>query len=69
MIYLDNAATTKPLQFFTENCNAFLENKWQNPSAVYKSAVEVRSIVEATRDLAQKSLGNKYITTSKYLHI
>lgn len=60
MIYLDNAATTRPLQFFLDHCNDFLENKWQNPSAIYKSAVDVKNIVEATRELAQKSLGNKY---------
>ncbi len=60
MIYLDNAATTKPLQFFIDDCSNFLENRWLNPSAIYKSAVEVKNMVEETRELAQKSLGNKY---------
>lgn len=60
MIYLDNAATTKPLQFFIDNCNDFLTNKWYNPSAIYKNAVDVKNIVESTRELAQKSMGNKY---------
>lgn len=60
MIYLDNAATTKPLQFFIDNCSDFLQNRWFNPSAIYKSAVETKVIVENTRQLAEKSLGNKY---------
>lgn len=60
MIYLDNAATTKPMQFFIDNCSDFLENKWFNPSAIYKDAVDTKSIVENTRELAQRSLGNKY---------
>lgn len=60
MIYLDNAATTKPLNSFIESSKEFLENSWYNPSAVYKPSVEVKNMINETRALAEKSLNNKY---------
>ncbi len=60
MIYLDNGATTKPLKAFVDSSGDFLNSKWHNPSAIYKSAVEVKNIINSTRELAKKSFKNKY---------
>lgn len=50
LIYLDNAATTKPLPGLGELFARYTENLWFNPSALYGDAVEVRRAVESARD-------------------
>ena len=49
MIYLDNAATTKPLKEVQECVSEYMSDKWYNPSALYKSANQVRSDIEKAR--------------------
>ena len=41
-IYLDNAATTKPLKELNELYAAYAETGWQNPSALYAGATRVQ---------------------------
>lgn len=57
MIYLDNAATTKPKQ---EVCRAIadaLENEWYNPSSLYCPAIDVRKAVDKARKTVALSVG------------
>lgn len=49
MIYLDNSATTKPCPEVRDAVAASLENGWNNPSAVYKPAMEVQKAMDAVR--------------------
>lgn len=49
MIYLDNAATTKPLKEVQECISEYTINQWYNPSALYKNANQVRLDVENAR--------------------
>lgn len=49
MIYLDNAATTKPLKEVQECVSEYMSDKWYNPSALYKNANQVRSDIEKAR--------------------
>lgn len=49
MIYLDNAATTKPLKEVQECVSEYMTDKWYNPSALYKNANVVHSDIENAR--------------------
>ncbi len=49
MIYLDNAATTKPSRGTVEMSNRILERDFYNPSALYYCAVELRKELDASR--------------------
>lgn len=49
MIYLDNAATTKPLKEIQECANEYMNDKWYNPSALYKNANQVQQDIEKAR--------------------
>ena len=40
MIYLDNAATTKPLFSAVKSAEAYLNDQFFNPSAMYKNGIE-----------------------------
>ncbi len=55
VIYLDNAATTKPYLDWAAPHHA--ENAWYNPSAAYKNAEAVFSEIKGVRALLQKRLG------------
>ncbi len=55
VIYLDNAATTKPYLDWAAPHHA--ENAWYNPSAAYKNAEAVFSEIKGVRALLLKSLG------------
>ncbi len=47
-IYLDNAATTQPMEELKELFNHYVDSGWYNPSAAYDVAMELeRQIVEA----------------------
>lgn len=46
MIYLDNAATTKPSQKFINSIQEHLENTFYNPSAPYKQGVDVSKMLD-----------------------
>ena len=49
MIYLDNAATAKPLKEVQECVAEYMTDKWYNPSALYKNANQVRLDIENAR--------------------
>lgn len=52
MIYLDNAATTKPNALALEKAKEFIQDNYFNPSALYRGGVNVlRSIKEAKEDI------------------
>ncbi len=55
LVYLDNAATTKP--YLDRIVPHHTQNAWFNPSAAYKNAESVFSEIKAVRQLVQKSLG------------
>ena len=49
MIYLDNAATTKPLLSAIESADKFLKDNYFNPSAMYKNGIETKKDIESCR--------------------
>ena len=49
MIYLDNAATTKPLVDALNYAKNFLYDDFFNPSALYKDALRIKKEIDATR--------------------
>lgn len=49
MIYLDNAATTKPDSNILETIAPYITDKWQNPSALYFSGNHIRRDIEDVR--------------------
>jgi cysteine desulfurase len=50
MLYLDNAATTRPAPSVIEAMRAALTERWGNPSSSHRFGVETRSLVEEARD-------------------
>jgi cysteine desulfurase len=50
MIYLDNAATTRPHPSVVEAIRAALENDWGNPSSRHAPGLAARRLVDASRD-------------------
>ena len=57
MIYLDNAATTKPRKEVVEEMLPYLEEKYANPSSMYEPAMENQRVLgECRKDIA-KTLG------------
>lgn len=59
MIYLDNAATTKPKQeVVTEIINS-ISNNWYNPSSLYKPAFNAKSALEVARKIIAVSIKAK----------
>lgn len=59
MIYLDNAATTKPSKGVIKKMTEVLENDYGNPSSVYHLASESRRIVDEARNEAADLIGAK----------
>ncbi|MBD5559553.1 MAG: aminotransferase class V-fold PLP-dependent enzyme [Clostridia bacterium] len=57
-IYLDNAATTQPLASIADLYKEYAGSLWQNPSALYREAGEVRRRVEEVRRLLSDSFGS-----------
>ena len=51
MIYLDNAATTKPLASAIERAQVFLTEKYYNPSALYKEGFALQSELKKARSV------------------
>ena len=54
MIYLDNAATTKPASCLNELFSHYCAHIWQNPSALYLPAIRVEQKINAARELLKK---------------
>lgn len=57
MIYLDNAATTRPKKEVVDVINQCLLEDWGNPSSSYTLGVRARDIVEKSRDVVAKFIG------------
>ncbi len=57
MIYLDNAATTKPLPSALKEAEKFNEDSFFNPSALYRGGLENNKAINAAREYLLKSLG------------
>lgn len=56
-IYLDNAATTKPLPVLAEVYKRYSEGLWQNPSALYSPAVAVQNELKAASETLLNAFG------------
>lgn len=50
MIYLDNAATTKPTKEVIADVAWCLENVWGNPSSIHTEGIKARSLLEQSRE-------------------
>lgn len=48
-IYLDNAATTKPINSILEVIKPYIETQWFNPSTLYSKGRDVREKIECVR--------------------
>jgi cysteine desulfurase len=59
MIYLDNAATTKPKKEVIETINKCLIENWGNPSSLYRIGVDAKRIVEESRETVANLIGAK----------
>ena len=57
MIYLDNSATTRPFDSVIDVMNACMRDTWFNPSAAYKSAVDVDRQMRKARQVIARQLG------------
>ena len=59
MIYLDNAATTKPEKEVIDAIMPYLTDDWYNPSSLYSKAKAVRSEVDKARNNIARFIGAK----------
>jgi len=57
MIYLDNAATTKPNKEVIADITWCLENAWGNPSSIHTPGVETKRILEQSREKVARFIG------------
>lgn len=54
-VYLDNAATTKPVDSIVEAVKPYIESEWYNPSAKYSKGSNVKKKIESVRaDIAKE---------------
>lgn len=59
MVYLDNAATTKPKEEVIKVINDSMQNDWCNPSSLYKPAYKVADKIKEARKIIADSIGAK----------
>lgn len=59
MIYLDNAATTKPSRRAMKVAREAMENEWFNPSSLYGDAVKVSQKIKKSRQIIADLIGFK----------
>ena len=59
MIYLDNAATTKPKKEVIEAMMPYLTDYYGNPSAIYQFAGEAKAAIENARESCARLIGGK----------
>ena len=59
MIYLDNAATTKPKKEVIEAMMPYLTDYYGNPSAIYQFAGEAKAAIEKAREPCARLIGAK----------
>ena len=67
MIYLDNAATTKPKQEVVEAMMPYFIEQWYNPSSLYGSASKIKEDIERARKIVSnfiKATGDEIYFTS-----
>ena len=57
MIYLDNSATTRPVDSVVDVMNACMRDTWYNPSAAYKPAVDLDRRMRLCRQVIARQLG------------
>lgn len=57
IIYLDNAATTKPVDSIVEAVKPYIESEWYNPSAKYSKCSNVKEKIESVRTDIAKEIG------------
>ena len=57
MIYLDNAATTQPKQQVLDGMNAYLVNRWHNPSSLYREGKAVNNDIKEARQTIAEFIG------------
>lgn len=58
-IYLDNAATTKPLPDILGTINRYIIDDWYNPSAKYRPAANIAKDIDAARHAIASKIGAK----------
>lgn len=56
-VYLDNAATTKPVNSIIEAVKPYIESEWYNPSAKYSKGSNVKKKIESVRADIAKEVG------------
>lgn len=59
MIYLDNAATTKPSRRAMKVAREAMENEWFNPSSLYDDAAKVSQKIKRSRQIIADLIGFK----------
>jgi len=57
MIYLDDAATSKPKDEVIRAMLPYLYDHWYNPSSIYSKAYAVKKKIDEARDVVTKSIG------------
>ncbi len=67
MVYLDNAATTKPTQNVLDSVVNYLTNEFGNPSSLHKLGLSSQKLIDKSRSIIAKSLkcesSNIYFTS------
>lgn len=59
MIYLDNAATTKPSGEVIKKANEMMSDKWANPSSLYSLGMYAEDEIESSREKVAELIGAK----------
>ena len=57
MIYLDNAATTKPNISALENAQKYLTEEFFNPSAKYRGGIDASLVIKQAKQTFSKIFG------------
>lgn len=57
MIYLDNAAMTKPTRKVINTVDSFMKDMWFNPSSAYKYGKAVKKYIDRARENVAKVIG------------
>ena len=59
MIYLDNAATTRPCDEVIKKANEMMSNTWANPSSLYSLGMYAEDEIESSREKVAQLIGAK----------
>ena len=66
MIYLDNAATTRPCAEAVAAVNDALTARWGNPSAVHRLGIDAARLLRAARQDVAEAMGATADYAQKY---